>query len=761
MFPQQYPELSEACYELIYSLCADPNTGLPTMRLLRSRSQDFYSKQLKLLPSRLFVENPISQLNSRAWLLKILALELHTEYSTFEHKQQLLSLLYEEEDIQAQEESFMEERERRDQPRMKLLELLDAFQFPLTEPPPVRRTLFTTVDIDSCAYVGFNGVPLIDIKKLHKLLMDEKRRMEFSLSISQQSTMTEEMKLILTHAIQRNTFSQLFYSQCFAFESWKQILEVTLIENYDYLRRTVKEAILYELLEILLQRQNSEDTRVPMATLMSGAVLTLITKLREQKLFMGTTFDGTSIFIRDLPIDSLISIAGGILAGIIRNGTTQLMRGNLYSSLLNFLQFIRKPTVFVSPHPQSEEYQLQMQQIEEFETQQKLLEDGTFSILDVAGEKLVKILCEDASDSSDVWKSVAFSTLDVLLSYDRKHLWMDYIYQRGYLSHYVSSIKNKEEDLFSLLRPNPETLRPLYVYESKFSFLTRIAQSTRGTALLLDSGILRILTVCTFIDNRPEDIIERNEYLPPIVQRYEQLLLPVLRIIDCMLISHPKNEDIAAKILDFVEVHSELLISILKDRSSLTQSSLTILLLTTELFYHLSQHALLMQQKLQTKAIKFEHLMINLLSKYCVREKWQSQVKLDDGDAPMAIEYTTPILRNFDDSRMQKVEDKVLNITRNAIAFCRIMMESPTDRRAGCRVLFTPNIREYEALARAPLTVGTHGRPPSLAIVIHFMKYCVDLYLTTAKEQELNSAKLRNINTLPRDDILEVCLVCT
>lgn len=69
-----------------------------------------------------------------------------------------------------------------------------------------------------------------------------------------------------------------------------------------------------------------------------------------------------SVFTRDLPIDTLHSIAGGIVTGILRNGNTSDMRGNLYSSLLNYLQFvsriyisnqfyrfIRKPTLFANP----------------------------------------------------------------------------------------------------------------------------------------------------------------------------------------------------------------------------------------------------------------------------------------------------------------------------------------------------------------------------------------------------------------------------
>jgi nuclear pore complex protein Nup205 len=62
-------------------------------------------------------------------------------------------------------------------------------------------------------------------------------------------------------------------------------------------------------------------------------VLTIISKLREQKHHTGNLING-----RDLPVDQLHTTLSGIVNGILRNGATQLMRGNLYAALLNYLQ---------------------------------------------------------------------------------------------------------------------------------------------------------------------------------------------------------------------------------------------------------------------------------------------------------------------------------------------------------------------------------------------------------------------------------------
>jgi hypothetical protein len=173
---------------------------------------------------------------------------------------------------------------------------------------------------------------------------------------------------ILKNALQYNRFVALFSSQCFMFEAWKQMMEVTLIECYEYIRfhiqyltilnhslfnrQTGLEPVLYDLLNYLLEQQNSEYTRIPLAALISGAVMSLMAKLREQKMFMLPLVDGskTKIYNKlkdssilldfgvDLPVDQLHKILISILGGILRNGTTQVMRGNLYTTLLNYLE---------------------------------------------------------------------------------------------------------------------------------------------------------------------------------------------------------------------------------------------------------------------------------------------------------------------------------------------------------------------------------------------------------------------------------------
>lgn len=56
--------------------------------------------------------------------------------------------------------------------------------------------------------------------------------------------------------------------------------------------------------------------------------------------------------------------------------------------------------------------------------------------------------------------------------------------------------------------------------------------------------------------------------MPPVIERYEQLVLPVLRLVATLLAELPRNQDVVAQVIDFVDAHYELISMLLKDRST-------------------------------------------------------------------------------------------------------------------------------------------------------------------------------------------------
>ena len=220
--------------------------------------------------------------------------------------------------------------------------------------------------------------------------------------------------------------------------------------------------------------------------------------------------------------------------------------------------------------------------------QRSPLEVGTLAILTAGMERLAPVLARDALDGSEIWKTVAYTTLESLVTAsreDRSHRLLAILSKNGYLQSFVQSLKVTEEDLLNVLAPDPgqfpssslfsslqvdsdlrsfslrstDNFNSLYVFEAKSSLLVRIAQSQFGAERILESRLFEVLSQCHFIDVRPEMdqtylgehsslpylhvlfretesksrrvlFADLDSFLPPVIERYHQILLPTLQL---------------------------------------------------------------------------------------------------------------------------------------------------------------------------------------------------------------------------------------
>lgn len=100
------------------------------------------------------------------------------------------------------------------------------------------------------------------------------------------------------------------------------------------------------------------------------------------------------------------------------------------------------------------------------------------------------------------------------------------------------------------------------------ALLTRVAQSSEGAKVLLQAGLLSRLAECTFLDQRPEhdrraglmssDLYAKDtssvlldSFVPTVVERYTQLLMPALKVSLSMLTSlgSQAHKEVASKVI--------------------------------------------------------------------------------------------------------------------------------------------------------------------------------------------------------------------
>lgn len=214
------------------------------------------------------------------------------------------------------------------------------------------------------------------------------------------------------------------------------------------------------------------------------------------------------------------------------------------------------------------------------------LSTGNLATIAAFGEALKETVCRDASSGHDVtrvsstllsllsprpdlflhWQMLSLSLLDSILSTDRQNSWMKFLVSRGYLAKLCAGLVWEDEALQKIVHPLPDSMRPLYVHQSRMvcpppssstslhllplpstlqALLCRLGRTPSGTRELLSANCINYLTQCHFIDlhanlhdnqsgsrgNNPSEM----GFVPSISDRYRQLLLPILKLLFTLL----------------------------------------------------------------------------------------------------------------------------------------------------------------------------------------------------------------------------------
>ncbi|TIB79211.1 hypothetical protein E3Q23_00370 [Wallemia mellicola] len=648
-----HPILAEKCYRLIYQLCTSELTSNATLRYLRLH-EDFFYKQLIALPIK---QIPISSqpplgvarfgdggmiqtsssslasfLRFRAWLLDTVALEIHalTNSGQTQRVTKLVDVLFSESnqvlDIEANEFGEVVETQDIDQSLAKILDIYQSLDLDYIDEGVNAENLsvsfFTGLDLSTCLKTDDNGSVIYDFRALLSLLGAARRHLQKSgviASPTQYEQVKAETQQILEFLASDNRRRQVHHARQFNLEAWKRILDIVCAKCFDTINKDRRETVLLNILQTILPKLTSMDIAPATSELLCGATLSLITKLR-------TTFSNLSeeddvdqrLYV--MPNDRLLSILKQVIEVIIKPGSTVIVRGNLYSVLHNYLQIVNLQS-----------------------RAQSGLEVDSQLVLDMVHDKLIPIICRDAVDGSEVWKTVAFSVLDGLAALSLKNnssASLDIMVKHGFLRNFVQSLKDTEDVLINIVQSDPESLNPLYVFEAKTAMLLRIAQDRKGAERLLDAQIFTVLAQCEFVSCRPsgeESLMDYESFLPPATERYHQLLLPTLQLASTVLSSVGVTSAVAAKevgdiirnryALGFVYAHREVFLEILRDNPTLTSLALV------------QEHHLIVCILHQVKSVvsddelispsgfgAFHTAILNLSTKYMTRANWINRV---------------------------------------------------------------------------------------------------------------------------------------
>ena len=148
---------------------------------------------------------------------------------------------------------------------------------------------------------GGSGEPLVDVASLHRILAVELATIQGSAAVNQRATVQSEIRVQENAAARRDLL-----------DSWRQVAETLLtLAPAELLPAAIKQQILLQLLQTLLNKVAGESLVSGMDSLVSSTVLLLMTALRQtytaaadkqDNMFAG---DGAALVIITCPVLNL------------------------------------------------------------------------------------------------------------------------------------------------------------------------------------------------------------------------------------------------------------------------------------------------------------------------------------------------------------------------------------------------------------------------------------------------------------------------
>ncbi|TFK69765.1 hypothetical protein BDN72DRAFT_959281 [Pluteus cervinus] len=616
------PGLAEKCYRVLYQLCMHPQTSDPTTRYLRTR-EDFFARQLNAMPflvpeairesyiqllytdgSRTTTTVPFlaAFLRLRSCVFDLVALELHilTNKGHLKAVTDLLDILFGipgfQDDTYDNDtfQPFMEVG----QSHMRVIEFLRSLMFDWSDSlvvQPLQVQFLNQLNLSSCLRTDARGCEIVDRNALIALLTTARRTLRSQGAIAtaaQSEQLNKETSYVLESCAIENHRREVTQAVAVSYEAWRRLLDMSLTKCFDRLPRDSRENMLFDLLHILPPAISTPDLDQATAVLLSETTLSTITKLREDRRHQIIIQSaGGDAEAGALPAERLYSILRSILEGILDNSRVELVRGNLYAALINYIHLIVSSHTPTTSDP-SKLIQGSSSDLVPFNGSQALvhlptsgstanLEAGSLNVMKPAIDRLVSVISRDAIDGTEVWKTIAFMLLDALVQLsgtEKQHVVLGPLTRHGILSNFVQGIREADGRLQAVLKPDPDDLNALYVYESKMSLFIRMSQTRAGAERLLDSRLIPTLAQCDFLDARPEadqSFIDQDSFLPSAIQRYHQLIMPALQLLDGMIATlGGKHKTMVHQALDFLASHGATIAILLKNETEYNTVSL-------------------------------------------------------------------------------------------------------------------------------------------------------------------------------------------
>ncbi|ONK81042.1 uncharacterized protein A4U43_C01F24610 [Asparagus officinalis] len=628
--PEVNALLYEFAFQLVYELCLDPLTTGPTMDLLSAKKYQFFAKHLEgfvisPLPKRSTNQAlRISTLHQRAWLLKLLALELHlADVASSGHRETCLAILsgiFDQCNVEngsgpSASETFEIDAGHagnRTMNNSKVLQLLEILQFRSPDiakyPQYISNLKYDTLveeilrnpaasEMGGVYYYSERGDRLIDLDSFHDKLLE---MFKFYSQVSSQfnevenNEVRESIRQLLRWCWRYNKNLEEQAAQLHMLAGWSHVVEVSISRRMSFL--VDHSRVLFEVLDASLSASASPDCSLKMALILSNVALTCMAKLRDERFLYPGGVDSESltcldiISVKQLSNGACQSILFKLTMAILRNESSETLRRRQYALLLSYFQYCRSildPDIpasvlrFLIHEEQDVDDGLNLQKIDR---EQAELERANFSILRKEAQAIIDAVTKDATQGSEAGKAISLYVLDAFISIDQEKFFLNQLQSRGILRSCLTDISNVP---YKDGRCSLESLQRFCTLEAQLLLLLRISHhyNKHGAQILLSMGALEHIGSCRAVGLHTKGIARRGGSSiagghAGDVDKQTLLVTPILRLVSSLTslvetsdFLEVKNK-IVREIIDFVKCHQSTFYQILKDVSGANELAL-------------------------------------------------------------------------------------------------------------------------------------------------------------------------------------------
>lgn len=613
--------IHEFGFQLLYELCVDPLTSAPTMDLMCTKKYHFFVKHLSSigiapLPKRNSSQAlRISSLHQRAWLLKLLAVELHSaDIIDRNHQEACQSILTElfgqrhtENSSDHDEFNYIFHNDTQigtngPDSKSKVLELLGVVLFESPDITLKSSQFVSSVKYSSMAediltspttsgrgvyYHSERGDRLIDIASFRDTLWQK-----FNLYNAQPSTLGSEAELneireatqqLLRWGWKYNKNLEEQAAQLHLLTSWSQIVEISASQRISFLEN--RSDILFKLLDATLNLSGSPGCSLKMAQILTQVGLTCMAKLRDERFVFssGSTSDTITcldiIMSKQLSNGACRSILFKLMMAILRHESSEALRRRQYALLLSYFQYSKHildsdvPTTilqFLSEDAQEDE-ELDLEKIDKDQAE---LAHANFSILRKEEQPILNLVIKDATQGSESIKTISLHVLDAFICVDHEKFFLNQLEARGFLRSCFMSISNfsYQDGGFSL-----DSMQRLCTLEAELSLLLRISHKygKLGSQRLFSMGSLQHIASCralhlpvkgniwrldTKMGKSSFDVEKQRMVVAPMLR----FLFSITSLVDTSEFLEVKNK-VVREIIEFIKGHQLLFDQILQE----------------------------------------------------------------------------------------------------------------------------------------------------------------------------------------------------